>query len=137
MLKGRLLVGSMLLSTLLFAGCMNANPSPGSNVSGCSSSTNQVSFGGEFASNSGVDNCSFTNSDPKGAVSLGGQVSAGSVAVTIKDASGITVFSQTFSQGNSGTNTDTAVGAPGTWTVTFQMSGYTGNMGITVSGTAT
>jgi hypothetical protein len=74
----------------------------------------------------------WQNSKSKATVAMGFQ-GTGSVSVTLKDASGTSVFTKTYQgAGQAGGTETTRSGAPGAWTIQIQMRDLQGQMGVTV-----
>lgn len=124
-----LLLTVALVTAFALSGCTGGQMA-------CSSTSGAFSCGGQVANKSGSETYSWDNSGTRAMVSWGGQASSGSFTLTIKDSTGKQVYTRSFSgAGQGGSSENTAPGAPGSWTATIAFTGFTGQMGLSVTST--
>lgn len=100
-------------------------------------SNNPGSFSdsGQMVGATGTDEYAWQDASGQAMISWGGQAASGSMKLTLLDACGKSVYSQTFegmSQG--GGNQNAKPGVAGQWLVRLEFTGFTGQMGLSVTG---
>ena len=132
-LAGIILVS--LVSTAALAGCFGAGCSGSQGMggqSGVCNSTDHFSYGAQGGPFTKTESWSWENTQERAQISWGSQGS-GSIRLTVKDADGKTVFSDSWSgSGQSGASDVTSAGEPGTWTITAQFVAAMGQLGFTL-----
>ena len=124
-LSPRALAASLALVVPLLAGCAG-------NV-GVSNVTDAFSYGGQVAEKTATESFTWHNTKSQAILSWGGQLAKGSIALTIQDAAGKTVYSKSMTDANNGFSGNTQSGLAGDWTVKLAFAGATANMGLSLA----
>ncbi len=137
-------MGAILVASVVLAGCMGFGAgcsieqgsfSDGQGQEGACNETNSFAYGYQGQSESVSETFTWENTEGQAEVNWGAQ-GQGSVSVTIQDADGTTVFSDTFEgQGQGGTSKSTDSGATGDWTIRIEASAFQGQFGVGVQAT--
>ncbi len=126
------------ISTLaLLAGCLNG-------LEKIQNDTDQFAYGGSFSNQNGAKTFTWQTTGTVAAVNWGtANAEKGSVRVTVKDATGATVYDGTLAAGSktatvaegvsgSGTSQFSKTGTAGAWTIRITFTDYAGAMGLSV-----
>lgn len=137
-------LGAILVASTVLAGCAafgggcsiaQGSFSDGQGQEGACNETNSFAYGYQGQGEGVSETFTWENTEGQADVNWGAQ-GQGSVSVTIQDADGTVVFSDTFQgQGQGGTSESTDPGATGDWTIEIESSGFQGQFGVGVQAT--
>ncbi|MEA3142829.1 MAG: hypothetical protein QOG31_153 [Thermoplasmata archaeon] len=133
-MAGRLLLAAACL--LALAGCTQQQAYGGAaqqpyDQTAVSNQTDQFVFSGQASQKEGTQDYTWHVSTASAQVTWSGQVSAGSVDLTVRDALGRTLYTHTFSgPTQSGVHEATPSTLPGDWKVTLAFHAFAGSMGL-------
>lgn len=116
-----------VLLAFLLSGCTGGDNSSIGNTPGA------FSYGGQVSGKKTMESHVWQNNAQKAMVTWGGQVSAGSFTLIVKDAGTREVYHQKFTEANGGRSDMTSTGAPGDWTVILIFDDLTANMGLSLT----
>src|SRR5687768_8972426 len=117
---------AVVLIALLLSGCSNASNGPGGQSA---ASDGNLAYNG---SSSGSHSSKF-DCDGSGEASVSGNLGSGSVAVTVKDSAGKTVYSKTMNGPGQVAESKDISGTAGEWTVSAaRATGFTGQYALAV-----
>lgn len=109
-------------------------PGAGAGQSGVANYPGSFSYGGQSAAKTATETYVWQNPSGAAYVAWGGQVATGSVTLTMEDACGKEMYKGGVSgPSQGGANEETERGMAGDWTLTFEFTVYTGQMGLSVS----
>jgi hypothetical protein len=114
---------ALVATTALLSGCVS---------SGVTNSRNAFSYGGQMASKGGTESYAWQNDGSAAQITWGGQ-GTGTVTVTLRDSAGTQVYQGTFGNGQGGTAATSGRGLPGTWHVDLGFTGFSGQMGLSIT----
>lgn len=111
-----------------------STPGAGPGQSGVTNQPGSFTYGGQAAAKTATEVYLWENPSRAAQITWGGQMATGMLKLTVVDACGLQVQEGEQngpSQGGSvqGTNE----GTPGAWTLTFEFTAYTGQMGMTIT----
>lgn len=138
-MRVRLIVlGVALVASVALAGCageMNDAVDGGASAGGETSSSRGTSYNYNSGGSSNAESDSGTFQAPDGQADVSASAGGtGRLTVTIEDASGATVFEETYT-GSGGENTNRELsGAPGEWTVRIDVLTWQGGFTLTANG---
>lgn len=105
----------------------------GGGQQGVSNRPGSFSYGGQVAGRTATETHAWTNPATSAAVAWSGQVAAGEVRLVLLDACGTEVYAKTLGRGQGGVSERTPRAVAGAWTIQLHFTGFTGQMGLSVT----
>jgi len=135
-MKRDIVLGGLLLMATFLAGCAGCSGSQGAyggsvGQQGVCNQQDHFSYGVQGVK-SGSESYTWQNGGNAASVQWGGQGS-GSFTVSITDAAGKSVFSQSFNGGQQGAQQTTASGQSGAWRIDLSFSSFSGQGGLSIN----